>query len=321
MAPKTAKTVMKAAKGAAAKPAKPAKKAAAKAGATKAVTKAATKAKTSIKDKLKEAKSGTKKAQAKTGAKKAVAKGKADTAARPCPAQVSLGPICWEDRLGASWAQALEKTVSDPAFLETLTAVASERAAEGTTVYPPEADVFRAFAATPLDKVRVVIVGQDPYHGPKQAMGLSFSVPREEKIPPSLRNMFKELASHEGGVAGKHGDLTSWANQGVLLLNSVLTVREGEPNSHCKLGWQLFTDAALRAVSDHSDFAVFLLWGKFAEAKAELIDGKKHSVLVSGHPSPLSFRHFQGCDHFRKTSAILLEHGRGPAIVWDQPEE
>jgi len=231
----------------------------------------------------------------------------------------------WGERLGAGWARALEQTLAEPAFLQTLADVASERAAGTGPVYPPDADVFRAFAATPLDKVRVVVVGQDPYHGPGEAMGLSFSVPRGKKIPPSLRNMFKEIAANEGKEASAisaHGDLTAWSQQGVLLLNSVLTVREGQPNSHCKVGWQRFTDAALRAVSDHSDFTVFLLWGKFAADKAELIDAQKHAVLVSGHPSPLSFtRHFQGCDHFRKTNAILLENGRGPAIVWDALDE
>jgi len=227
----------------------------------------------------------------------------------------------WRSQLGPGWTDALRHELQSPEFAETLRLVAEERCAHPGSVFPPAEQVFRAFAAVPLEDVRVVIVGQDPYHGAGQAHGLSFSVPRGIRKPPSLQNMLKEL---NVDVPNARGDLSAWAAQGVLLLNSVLTVREAQPGSHAKFGWQRFTDAALQAVSRSSRFAVFMLWGKTAAEKAELVDAR-HEVLVGGHPSPLSYhKHFKGCDHFNRANRALLAHGRGPQIDWwaaPAPEE
>lgn len=191
--------------------------------------------------------------------------------------------------------------------------------AAGRVVYPPEPEVFAAFDHTPLDRVRVVVVGQDPYHGPGQAMGLSFSVPRGVDVPPSLRNVFTELGTDLGIDRPPHGDLTTWADQGVLLLNSSLTVRAQEAGSHAGAGWQRLTDAAIRAVSDRCDHVVFLLWGRHAQSKQALVDVDRHLVLTAPHPSPLSAsRGFFGCRHFSRANAYLVEHGREP-IDWSLP--
>jgi uracil-DNA glycosylase len=221
----------------------------------------------------------------------------------------------FEPRLGAGWYAALEAELRRPTIETCLKEAAMAREKYGNTVFPPEEHVFRAFLETPLEKVRVVIVGQDPYHGRGQAMGLSFSVPRGVRVPPSLMNMLKEA----GTWPSPHGDLTSWSQQGVLLLNSVLTVLEGKPLSHKSLGWERITDAAIRGLSRERKDVIFLLWGREAQAKAKLVDSSRHKVLSAGHPSPLSYeRHFKGCNHFAKTNEILAARGETP-INWALP--
>ena len=175
--------------------------------------------------------------------------------------------------------------------------------------------IFKAFELTPVDKVKVVILGQDPYHGPGQAMGLSFSVPDGMAAPPSLKNIFKEIESDLGIVMSGRPNLEKWAEQGVLLLNSILTVRGGEAASHSGIGWQQFTDAVIRYISDNLEGVVFLLWGNYARSKKDLIDTSRHHVLEAAHPSPLARGAFFGCRHFSMTNNILLSEGRTP-IDW-----
>lgn len=183
-------------------------------------------------------------------------------------------------------------------------------------VYPPGPQIFNAFNTTPFNEVKVVILGQDPYHGPGQAHGLCFSVPQGVQPPPSLVNIFKEISSDLGLPRPAHGNLTAWAKQGVLLLNATLTVRAHMAGSHQRKGWETFTDAAIKAVSDHLSGVVFLLWGNYAQAKSALIDTSKHHILKSVHPSPLSAsRGFLGCRHFSKTDELLLAQGKLP-IDW-----
>ncbi len=188
---------------------------------------------------------------------------------------------------------------------------------EGHKVYPKNADIFNAFNTTPFDKVEVVILGQDPYHGEHQAHGLSFSVQKGITPPPSLKNIYKELATDIPGFEiPKHGDLTEWAEQGVLLLNASLTVRASSPGSHQKKGWEEFTDTVIKKLSDEKEGLVFILWGSFAQAKAELIDQKKHHIIKSPHPSPFSAdRGFFGSKPFSKTNEILEKEGKKP-IDW-----
>lgn len=183
-------------------------------------------------------------------------------------------------------------------------------------VYPPGQLIFNAFNTTPLDEVKVVILGQDPYHGPGQAHGLCFSVPEGIQPPPSLVNIFKEQNADLGIARPQHGNLTSWAKQGVLLLNATLTVRAHTAGSHQKKGWETFTDAAIKAISDNLTGVVFLLWGNYAQAKSSIIDPSKHHILKSVHPSPLSAsRGFLGCKHFSKTNELLMAQGKEP-ISW-----
>ena len=184
------------------------------------------------------------------------------------------------------------------------------------SVYPPPELVFNAFAQTPFSEVRVVILGQDPYHGPDQAHGLAFSVPDSVPIPPSLRNIYRELASDTGGTTNTGGNLERWAHQGVLLLNSTLTVRADAAGSHRELGWEQFTDAVIQTISEQKEHVVFMLWGAFAQSKAAYIDHEKHLVLTAPHPSPLSaHRGFLGCRHFSACNTYLHKHNRQP-IVW-----
>lgn len=185
----------------------------------------------------------------------------------------------------------------------------------GLTVYPPGALIFNAFNLTPLNKVKVVVIGQDPYHGPGEAMGLSFSVPRGVRVPPSLRNVYKELHADIGVSIPDHGDLTSWAEQGVLLLNAMLTVEHKSPGSHKSIGWQKFTNGVIRTISDEREGVVFLLWGRFAQQKAVFIDSSKHHVLSAAHPSPLARNAFSGCKHFSKTNELLIKQNLSP-INW-----
>ncbi|MDT8861903.1 uracil-DNA glycosylase [Alkalihalobacillus sp. MEB130] len=185
------------------------------------------------------------------------------------------------------------------------------------TVYPPQEDLFRAFEYTPYTKTKVVIIGQDPYHGPNQAHGLSFSVTSAEKIPPSLKNIYKELQSDLGCNIPSHGSLLSWAKQGVLLLNTVLTVREGEAASHKGQGWELFTDAVIQALNEREEPVVFVLWGRHAQAKKDMITNPAHSIIESAHPSPFSARKgFFGSRPFSKINLVLKENGHDE-IVWD----
>lgn len=216
----------------------------------------------------------------------------------------------------ATWAEVLEQEQRKAYFQKVLAYVAAEREA-GKTLYPPLADMFNAFSFTPLDQVKVVILGQDPYHGPNQAHGLSFSVLPGVKPPPSLVNMYKELASDiDDFTIPKHGDLHHWAEQGVLLLNTVLTVEGGKAHSHSKIGWETFSDRIIQIINDCTEGTVFLLWGSHAQSKGQVIDNRKHYVLNAPHPSPLSaYRGFFGCRHFSKTNQLLIEQGKTP-INW-----
>ena len=176
----------------------------------------------------------------------------------------------------------------------------------GKTIFPEESLIFNAFNQTSFEDIHVVILGQDPYHGAKQAHGLSFSVPDGIKIPPSLKNIFKELGSDIGKEIPKTGNLIHWAKQGILLLNASLTVEENKPMSHSKIGWNLFTDAVIKKISQEKTNVIFILWGKFAQEKEKLIDPEKHFILKAAHPSPLSaYNGFWGCKHFSKTNELL----------------
>lgn len=187
---------------------------------------------------------------------------------------------------------------------------------KGKIIYPKNALIFNAFNLTPFSKLKVVILGQDPYHGKNQAHGLSFSVPKGIKIPPSLKNIYKELESDLNFSIPNHGNLESWAKQGVLLLNAILTVNASEPASHKKSGWEDFTDTVIKKISDNSENKVFLLWGRFAQEKSKFIDSSKHLVLKAAHPSPFSAHNgFFGCKHFSKTNEYLVKHGQAP-INW-----
>lgn len=217
-------------------------------------------------------------------------------------------------RIEESWKQALAAEFEKPYFARLVSYLHAEKNA-GKTVYPPGNAIFKAFELTPLPSVKVVILGQDPYHGPGQAMGLSFSVPDGVRTPPSLKNIFREIETDLGITMSGRPNLEGWARQGVLLLNSILTVRAGEPTSHSKIGWMEFTDAVISTVSARCNGVVFLLWGGFARSKKELIDLSRHSVLEAAHPSPLAGGAFFGCRHFSKTNDILIREGKTP-IDW-----
>lgn len=198
-----------------------------------------------------------------------------------------------------------------------LTTFLKAEKADNKAIYPPGPKIFNAYDTTPIEDVKVVILGQDPYHNPGQAMGLSFSVPEGTRIPPSLRNIYKELNTSLGIAPANHGDLTKWAEQGVFLLNAMLTVERNQPGSHQRSGWQFFTDASIKAISDQRENVVFMLWGAFARKKAVLIDAEKHLVLESAHPSPFSAdRGFFGNNHFILANEYLEKNGRQP-INWD----
>lgn len=214
-----------------------------------------------------------------------------------------------------SWKNVLSKEFTKPYFLQIATHLKTEKATKAV-IYPPGSLIFNAFEQTPFDKVKVVILGQDPYHGPQQAMGLSFSVPDGIQPPPSLMNIYKELKNDIGMPIPRTGNLTPWAKQGVLLINAILTVRANEAASHSKIGWMHFTDAVIRKLSDEKKGIVFLLWGKFAQEKQVLIDETKHHVLKAAHPSPLSAHNgFWGCKHFSRANEILIKQGLEP-IDW-----
>jgi uracil-DNA glycosylase len=217
-----------------------------------------------------------------------------------------------------SWAEVLREELEQP-YLEDLAAFVLEERNGRIPVYPPESLVFNALSLTPYEKVKVVVIGQDPYHGAGQAHGLSFSVPRGVPTPPSLLNIFKEIRDDLGIEVPSHGCLNGWAEQGVLLLNATLTVRQGEPLSHHGMGWERFTDAVVRALYTRKDPVIFVLWGKNAQEKLSQLKGIEkgpHTLLTAAHPSPLSVRQgFFGCRHFSKIDEILLGQGKEP-IDW-----
>ena len=220
--------------------------------------------------------------------------------------------------LDPSWRAALDPETRKPYWAALAKFIVEERKAH--TVFPPAADVFNAFRYTPLDKVKVLILGQDPYHGPGQAHGLCFSVRPGVTPPPSLRNIYKELDGDLGIPPVKHGYLVTWAQRGVLMLNACMTVRKGEANSHAGKGWEQFTDAAIRAVNDQKRTVVFLLWGAYAGKKLPLIDPKRHVVVKSAHPSPFSELKFFGTKPFSKVNAALDAAGEEP-VDWRLPEK
>lgn len=219
-----------------------------------------------------------------------------------------------EVKIEQSWKDALQSEFDKPYFASLVRFLHSEKSA-GKIIYPPGGSIFRAFELTPVDKVKVVILGQDPYPGKGQAMGLSFSVPEGIPAPPSLKNIFKEIEDDLGIRMSGCPDLRRWAEQGVLLLNSSLTVEAGQPNSHSRIGWTEFTDAVIKYLSDNCSGIVFLLWGNNARNKRWLIDTSKHHVLEAAHPSPLARGAFFGCRHFSKTNEILVREGKTP-IDW-----
>ncbi|KAJ1613478.1 putative uracil-DNA glycosylase [Cryptosporidium canis] len=210
---------------------------------------------------------------------------------------------------GDEWFDVLKDELRKPYFVECMKKVEERRCR--TNVYPPSNKIFSCFKVTPLNKISVVILGQDPYHQPGQAMGLSFSVPKGVAVPPSLRNIYKEIGKGNPG----HGDLTSWAEQGVFLLNSLLSVEEGKPMSHKDFGWDTFTSKVISIINELEWPVVFMLWGRSAQAKASKVCRNKHLVLESAHPSPLSQKKFIGCDHFNKCNEFLRKTQR-PEINW-----
>ncbi len=218
-------------------------------------------------------------------------------------------------KIEESWKEVLKDEFTKDYFLQIVTFIKTEKAA-GKIIYPPGSLMFNAFGKTPFDKVKVVLLGQDPYHNSGQAHGLSFSVPPGITKPPSLINIFKELQSDLGIPPSADGNLEKWATQGVLLLNASLTVRQNEPGSHSKIGWIEFTDAVIKKISEEKKGVVFLLWGRFAQDKQVLIDETKHHVLKAAHPSPFSAdKGFFGCKHFSKTNEFLMHEGLQP-IDW-----
>lgn len=221
-------------------------------------------------------------------------------------------------RIEASWKEVLQAEFSKQYFQQIVLHLKTEKS-QGKVIYPPGSLIFNAFNSTPFDKVKVVILGQDPYHGPGQAHGLCFSVPDGVPPPPSLVNIFKELKVDTGVPIPRHGNLQHWAQQGVFLLNASLTVRAADPMSHAKIGWAIFTDKVIQTISEKKKNVVFLLWGKFAQEKKILIDETKHCILRAAHPSPLSAHAgFMGCKHFSKTNAYLVSKGIDP-VDWSLP--
>lgn len=218
-------------------------------------------------------------------------------------------------KIEPGWKNVLKAEFTRESFQQVVTHLKTEKMA-GKIIYPPGGLIFNAFNKTPFEKVKVVILGQDPYHNPGQAMGLSFSVPDGVALPPSLQNIFKEIASDIGLTMPRNGNLEKWAERGVLLLNAVLTVRANEPASHAKIGWMDFTDAVIRHISSEKEHVAFLLWGRFAQEKQALIDETKHLVLKAAHPSPFSAeKGFFGCRHFSRTNEYLVSQGIDP-IDW-----
>ncbi|MGI8952205.1 MAG: uracil-DNA glycosylase [Chitinophagaceae bacterium] len=218
-------------------------------------------------------------------------------------------------KIEESWKEVLQHEFQKTYFQQ-ITAFLKTEKAQGKIIYPPGSLIFNAFEKTPYNKLKVVLIGQDPYHGAGQAHGLCFSVPDGVTPPPSLINIFKELQNDIGIKIPASGNLSAWAEQGILLLNAVLTVRANEPASHAKIGWMNFTDAVIKKISDKKRGIVFLLWGKFAQDKQALIDATKHHILKAAHPSPFSAdKGFFGCKHFSKTNQLLIQEGINP-VDW-----
>lgn len=219
-------------------------------------------------------------------------------------------------RIESGWKRVLSQEFASPYFRELTARVRDEYSRPNNPCYPPGSRIFAAFDNTPFDQVKVVIMGQDPYHGPGQANGLAFSVAPGVLIPPSLRNIFKEVSDDTGAPMPADGDLTRWARQGVLLLNASLTVREHQPKSHSGIGWERFTEAAVRLLAEQRDHLVFLLWGSDAIRRGDFIDRSRHLVMTCVHPSPLSAsRGFFGNHQFTRANEYLVAHGKTP-IVW-----
>lgn len=217
-------------------------------------------------------------------------------------------------KIEEGWKHALMSEWGKPYFQQLKSFLVSEKQA-GYTVFPPGSLIFNAFNTTPFDQVKAVIIGQDPYHGPGQAHGLCFSVPQGVRTPPSLKRIYKELAEDVGITIPNHGNLEKWAQQGILMLNSMLTVRAGQAASHQKKGWEQFTTAAIQALNQQKQGIVFLLWGRYAQEKGAIIDSSRHHVLKAAHPSPLARHGFLGCKHFSQTNAFLQQQGKAP-IDW-----
>lgn len=218
-------------------------------------------------------------------------------------------------KIEQSWLNQLKSEFEKDYFIKLKQYLTEER--KSFTIFPKGEHIFQAFNCTPFDKVKVVLLGQDPYHGLGQAHGLCFSVNKGIKLPPSLKNIFKEMESDLGIVSSTQGDLNSWADKGVFLLNSTLTVRENNAGSHQNQGWEIFTDEVIKIISAERKNVVFILWGKFAQSKSVLIDGSKHLILQAAHPSPFSaYNGFFGCKHFSKCNEYLVEKGIG-AIDWE----
>jgi uracil-DNA glycosylase len=221
-------------------------------------------------------------------------------------------------KIESSWKAALQDQFNQPYFEGLVTFLKAEKTAE-KVIFPAGQLIFNAFEQTPIDQVKVVILGQDPYHNPGEAMGLSFSVPKGKRTPPSLVNIYKEIHVDLNLPIPKHGDLTSWAAQGVFLLNAMLTVEQKKPGSHQKKGWETFTDSVIKTISDTKENVVFMLWGNFAKGKKALIDTSKHLVLEGVHPSPLAGNGFSGCKHFSQANQYLAKHGK-TQIDWQIPD-
>ncbi|EOC7418615.1 uracil-DNA glycosylase [Campylobacter upsaliensis] len=218
-------------------------------------------------------------------------------------------------KINADWLEFLEEEFKKPYFLD-IKRQYIETLKAGKNIYPPANLTFNTFNLTPLNSLKIVLLGQDPYHKQNQAMGLSFSVPKGVPIPPSLRNIFKELNADLGVKIPQNGDLSAWARQGVLLLNAIFSVEENKPLSHSLWGWQEFSDNIIKKLSLEKEGLIFILWGKFAQSKKSLIDTRKHFILEAAHPSPLARQGFLGCRHFSKSNALLEKLGKEP-IKWD----
>ncbi len=217
-------------------------------------------------------------------------------------------------KISPFWREALKNEFESPYF-DQLSSTLKDCIIKKKIIYPPGKLIFNVYDLVKPEDVRVVILGQDPYHNPGEAMGLSFSVPKGVKIPPSLKNIYKEIAEDVGYTVPSHGDLTAWVNQGVFLLNAFLTVEKNSAASHRNIGWQYFTDATIKYLSDQFEHIVFMLWGNFAKGKKHLINPDNHLILEAAHPSPLAGNAFSGCKHFSKTNAYLSLHGKTP-IDW-----